>query len=57
MKLITALLIYFGDHEEAFLKDRMKEALKTFREEENLPAPFVCRETLKAMRVLKRKKS
>lgn len=53
MKLFTALLILFDQHPE--LHYRMKAAVKTIQAEELNEKSFLCQETLKAIKKLKRK--
>lgn len=48
MKLITALLIYFGEH--PILAERMDEAAKRIKVESLKEDSFLCQETLRAIK-------
>jgi hypothetical protein len=53
LKLFTSILIYFGDHPDSFLEERMREAAKQIKLEEIRSDSYLCEETCKALRKYK----
>lgn len=54
LKLITSILIFVGEHP---LQDQMKQAVRRIKLEEIRSDAVLCQETIRAMRILKKKKN